>query len=175
MTAAIRLFNASTRWLDDNVERYLMFALYAFIAAIVGGEAVWRYAAGAQTQWGGTAAIHAFIFLSWLGCAYHVRRRSHIRFDAVRNRLTPRAQFACYVIDDLMWLLMAVVVIYHSIGLVQMHMGLGATLEGTDHFPYWIAVAAVPVGWALIVIRALQDIVLLVEKYRRSDFDFAKP
>ena len=64
---------------------------------------------------------------------------------------------------------MAVIVIYYSIGLVQMHMGLGATLEGTDHFPYWIAVAAVPVGWALIVIRALQDLALLVDEYRRND------
>ena len=42
----------------------------------------------------------------------------------------------------LLWLVMAFIVIYYSIGLVDMHMTLGATLEGTDHFPYWIAVAS---------------------------------
>jgi C4-dicarboxylate transporter, DctQ subunit len=168
MGTAARLFMSLTRWLDDNVERYVMFVLYVFIAAIVGGEAILRYISGAQTQWGGTAAIHAFIFLSWLGCAYHVRRRSHIRFDALRNRLSRAGRFGCYLLDDVLWLVMAVIVIFYSIGLVNMHMTLGATLEGTDHFPYWIAVAAVPIGWALIVIRALQDMVLLVEEYRRG-------
>lgn len=169
MATVARVFLSSTRWLDDNVERYVMLVLYVFIAAIVGGEAILRYITGHQTQWGGTGAIHAFIFLSWLGCAYHVRRRSHIRFDAIRNRLSPAGRLAAYLIDDLLWLVMAVIVIYYSMGLVQMHMSLGATLEGTDHFPYWIAVAAVPVGWALIVIRALQDVALLVDEYRRGD------
>jgi C4-dicarboxylate transporter, DctQ subunit len=169
MATVARVFLNSTRWLDQNVERYVMLVLYVFIAAIVGGEAILRYITGSQTQWGGTGAIHAFIFLSWLGCAYHVRRRSHIRFDAIRNRLSAAGRFVAYLVDDLLWLVMAVIVIYYSIGLVQMHMSLGATLEGTDHFPYWIAVAAVPVGWALIVIRALQDVALLVDEYRRGD------
>ena len=169
MATVARMFLSSTRWLDDNVERYTMFVLYAFIAVMVGGEATLRYITGWQTQWGGTAAIHAFIFLSWLGCAYHVRRRSHIRFDAIRNRLSPAGRLTCYLLDDVLWLLMAVIVIYYSINLVEMHMTLGATLEGTDHFPYWIAVAAVPVGWAVIVIRALQDMVLLVGEFRRGD------
>jgi C4-dicarboxylate transporter DctQ subunit len=169
MATVARVFLNSTRWLDQNVERYVMLVLYVFIAAIVGGEAILRYITGSQTQWGGTGAIHAFIFLSWLGCAYHVRRRSHIRFDAIRSRLSPAGRLAAYIIDDVLWLVMAVIVIYYSVGLVQMHMSLGATLEGTDHFPYWIAVAAVPVGWALIVIRALQDVALLVDEYRRGD------
>jgi TRAP-type C4-dicarboxylate transport system permease small subunit len=161
-----RVFLRSTRWLDANVERSLMLVLYAFIAAIVGGEAVWRYLANAQTQWGGTAAIHAFIFLSWLGCAYHVRLRSHIRFDGLRARLSPRGKLIWYLLDDSLWLAMAVVVIHHSTNLVEMHRSLGATLEGTDDFPYWIAVAAVPLGWLLIAIRALQDAVLLFADYR---------
>lgn len=169
MNAAATFFITSTRWLDDNVERYVMFVLYVFIATIVGGEAILRYISGSQTQWGATGAIHAFIFLSWIGCAYHVRRRSHIRFDAIRNRLSPAGRLTCYLLDDVLWLFMAAIVIYYSIGLVNMHMMLGATLEGTDRFPYWIAVASVPVGWALIVVRALQDMVLLVEEYRRGD------
>jgi TRAP-type C4-dicarboxylate transport system permease small subunit len=169
MASVARVFLGATRWLDANVERSVMLVLYVFIAAIVGGEAILRYITGSQTQWGGTGAIHAFIFLSWLGCAYHVRQRSHIRFDAIRDRLSPAGRLACYILDDLLWLVMAAIVIYYSIGLVQMHMSLGATLEGTDHFPYWIAVSAVPVGWTLIVIRSLQDLALLVDEFRRDD------
>ena len=162
MSTAASSFIKATRWLDDNVERYVMLVLYGFIAAMVGGEAILRYISGGQTQWGATAAIHAFIFLSWVGCAYHVHRRTHIRFDAFRKRLSLNARFLLYVADDLLWLVMAAIVIHYSIGLMEMHRSLGATLEGTDHFPYWIAVAAVPVGWLLISVRAVQDLALLV-------------
>lgn len=156
-------------WLDYNVETTLMLVLYVFIAVIVGGEALWRYLVGVQTQWGGTAAVHAFIFLSWLGCAYHVRRRSHIRFSSIRDRLSRTGQFTWYVVDDILWLVMAVVVIRYSIELLQMNRAMGGTLEGTDTFPYWIAVAAVPIGWVLIAIRAIQDLVIMLGQYRRGE------
>jgi TRAP-type C4-dicarboxylate transport system permease small subunit len=169
MSTAAALVMKATRWLDDNVERYVMLGLYGFIAAMVGGEAILRYITGSQTQWGATAAIHAFIFLSWIGCAYHVHRRSHIRFDAIRKRLSLNARFVLHVADDLLWLAMAAIVIHYSIGLMEMHRSLGATLEGTDHFPYWIAVAAVPVGWVLVSIRAVQDLALLVAERSRGE------
>lgn len=166
-TAAILI--KATRWLDDNLERYVMLVLYGFIAVIVGGEAILRYITGGQTQWGATAAIHAFIFLSWVGCAYHVHRRSHIRFDAVRKRLSLNSRFLLHVADDLLWLVMAAIVIHYSMGLMDMHRSLGATLEGTDHFPYWIAVAAVPVGWLLISVRAVQDLAFLIVERGRGE------
>lgn len=146
-----------------------MLVLYVFIAGIVGGEAIWRYIVGSQTQWGGTAAVHAFIFLSWLGCAYHVRRRSHIRFNSIRDRLSETGRFAWNVIDDLLWLVMAVVVIRYSLELMEMNRSMGATLEGTGSFPYWIVVASVPIGWVLIALRAVQDLVILIVQYRRRE------
>ena len=152
------------RWLDTNVERVLMLVMYVFMALIVGGEAIRRYLLGVQTQWGGTAAIHAFIFLSWLGCAYHVRRRTHIRFDGLRAKMSARAQRLALALDDVLWLVLAAIVIQHSATLVSMHMNLGATMEGTDDFPYWIAVAVVPATWALIAFRALQDLVWLARE-----------
>lgn len=156
-------------WLDYNIEKSLMLVLYVFIAAIVGGEAIWRYLVGVQTQWGGTAAVHSFIFLSWLGCAYHVRRRSHIRFSSIRVRLSRKGQFIWYLVDDILWLVMAVVVIRYSVELLQMNRTMGATLEGTDTFPYWIAVAAVPIGWILIAVRAIQDLVIISRQFRRGE------
>ena len=138
-----------------------MLPLYAFIALMIGGEGILRYLTSTQTQWGGTAAIQAFIFLSWAGCAYHVRHRSHLRFDAVRKRLPARMRLAACVTDGFIWLLLAAVIVYHSWGVVVMHHSLGAALEGTDSFPLWLASASVPASWVLIGCRAIQDLVLL--------------
>lgn len=139
-----------------------MLPLYAFIALLIGGEGILRYLTSTQSQWGGAAAIHAFIFLSWLGCAYHVRHRSHLRFDAVRKQLPPRLQAAACVLDDLIWLVLAAIVICYSSDMVAMQAMFGSTVEGTESFPLWIANGTVPVAWALIAIRATQDIVVVL-------------
>ena len=153
---------AAARWLDRNVERAIMAPLFAFIALMIGGEGILRYLTNTQTQWGGTAAIQAFIFLSWVGCAYHVRHRSHLRFDALRTRLPPRLQLVACIIDNLIWLLLAAIIIFYSAKLVSMQAALGSTLEGTDSVPLWLASATVPASWLLIACRAVQDVVLLL-------------
>ncbi|SRR6266498_180660 len=154
------------RWLDKNTERALMLPLYAFIALVIGGEGILRYLTNTQSAWGGAAAIQAFIFLSWVGCAYHVRHRSHLRFDALRKRLPPKLQLAVHVLDDVIWLLLAAVIIFHSSALARMHAGLGSTLEGTDSIPMWLATATVPASWTLIAFRAVQDLVLLARDFQ---------
>jgi TRAP-type C4-dicarboxylate transport system permease small subunit len=158
----LQRLGTAARWLDANVERMVMLPLYTFIALMIGGEGILRYITSTQTQWGGTAAIQAFIFLSWVGCAYHVRHRSHLSFDAIRNRLPRKLRLAGMVIDDLIWLVLSGIVIYYSWDVVEMHRMLGATLEGTDSFPQWVASATVPLSWALIAVRALQDLVILL-------------
>lgn len=138
-----------------------MVPLYAFIALLIGGEGILRYLTNTQSQWGGPAAIQAFIFLSWVGCAYHVRHRTHLRFDAVRRRLPPRLRLAACLLDDVIWLLLAAIIVYYSWGLASMQATLGSTVEGTDSVPLWLATATVPASWLLIGCRAVQDVVLL--------------
>jgi len=145
-----------------------MLPLYGFIALMIGGEGIFRYLTSTQTQWGGTAAIQAFIFLSWIGCAYHVRHRTHLRFDALRKRLPPSLRVAACVIDDLIWLLLAAIVVYYSSEVAQMQRSLGSTLEGTDSFPLWLATASVPASWLLIGCRAVQDLILLARDPQKA-------
>ena len=139
----------------------MMIPLYAFLALLIGGEGILRYLTGTQTQWGGTAAIQAFIFLSWIGCAYHVRHRSHLRFDAVRKRFPDRLRRAACAFDDLVWLVVAGIVIYHSSELALMQQTYGSMLEGTDSVPLWMVTATVPAAWLLLAARAVQDLALL--------------
>jgi len=166
---------AALRWLDQNAERLMMLPLYAFVALMVGGEAVLRYVTGAQTQWGGTMAIQAFIFLSWLGCAYHVRHRTHLSFDGVRLHLPPRIRYLAYALDDLLWIGLTVIVIVYSLRMTRMQYNFESMVEGTDTIPLWIVTASVPFAWSIIGVRAVQDLVLLASQARRGEFDAPRP
>jgi TRAP-type C4-dicarboxylate transport system permease small subunit len=146
-----------------------MVPCYACVALIIVGEAIRRYLVGVQTQWGSTVSIYVFIGMSWLGCAYHVRTRGHLRFDGIRRRLPLALRHWCYLVDDVLWLVLAVIVIYATLDLVRVQVRLGSMLEGTETIPLWVATAAVPFGWALISLRAVQDIVLLILGHRRAE------
>ncbi len=53
-----------------------------------------------SSAWGEEAARYAFIYLGWIGAAYAVRERAHIRFDIVLQRMGPRGKAVVYLIAE---------------------------------------------------------------------------
>ena len=160
-SAGVRLRDrcrACAAWLDQNIEKAIMLPLYAFMAAVIGGEGILRYLTNTQSQWGGAAAIQAFIFMSWIGCAHHVGKGSHLSLDGIRANLSPRARTVLSIVDDVLWLGLSTVVVVYSTKLAWMQAGFESTLEGTDSIPLWLVTAAVPASWLLIAFRALQHL-----------------
>lgn len=156
------------RWADANTEPYLMVMFYVALASIISIEVARRYLLGEQTQWGSVVSIYCFIWLSWLGCAYHVKTRGHLRFGEIRRKMPRLLQAGCYIFDDILWLLLASVVVSASWKLIQSQMLLENMIEGTRSIPLAVATAAVPAGWLLIVVRAVQDIWKITFEYRND-------
>ena len=71
------------RLLDENFERWLMFALYSHIVAIVFVEVIRRFVFSYSSIWAEETARYAFIYLVWLGASAAIRDRSHIRIDII--------------------------------------------------------------------------------------------
>lgn len=157
------------RWLDRNTEPYLMVMFYVALASIISIEVARRYLFGEQTQWGSVVSIYCFIWLSWLGCAYHVKTRGHLRFGEFRRNLPRLLQAAFYIFDDILWLVLASVVVTSSWHLMQTQMLLQNVIEGTGWIPMAVATAAVPAGWVLIVVRAVQDMLVVVRQYKNNE------
>lgn len=151
---------------DDSIEPVLMVLFYTALALIISIEVARRYFMGEQTQWGSVVSIYCFIWLSWLGCSYHVKHRTHLRFGEVRKKFPPHIKTACYILDDVIWLLLAWIVIKASLHLIETQNRLGNVIEGTQSIPLSVATAAVPIGWLLVSFRAVQDIFHLVIEAR---------
>ena len=71
-----------------------MLVCYAFCCVVIVQEVVRRFGLNFSSAWGEEAARYAFIYLGWIGAAYAVRERAHIRFDFVLQRLSPRPKAA---------------------------------------------------------------------------------
>src|SRR5438477_642594 len=98
------------------------------------------------------------IYLGWIGAAYAVRERAHIRFDIVLSRLPVRLQGYLNIFAELATLVFAVFALRYSLHTIDQLLTFGATTFVLRVNKLW-AEAAVPLGFVLITIRCVQAIV----------------
>jgi TRAP-type C4-dicarboxylate transport system permease small subunit len=153
-------------WCDDHLEYHLMNLTYTACTLIVFVEAVRRYVLRSQAPWSGQAAIYLFIWLSWIGCAYAVKSRAHLRFDEIRRRLPYTAQFVLQQLDHVIWILLSLVISWYAIEQMLIQAHLGSVVQGTDNFPLWVAFLGVPFGWGLVCWRAVGCVVEDIQRFR---------
>lgn len=145
------------KWIDRNIEKIVILICYASMTAIIFVEVIRRFLFNEQAAWSATIPIYLFLWVTWMGAAYNVRIRTHLRFDEFRVRMPYNAQFACLCLDMVLWLVFAAIVVVFSIEQVGLSYDNFAIVQGTDDVMQWWFYLATPVAWTLLVIRALQN------------------
>ena len=145
------------RGLDDNAERWAMLVFYAFCTVVIVQEVVRRFVLNFSSAWGEEAARYAFIYLGWIGAAYAVRERAHIRFDIVLQRLGPRAKALLFIFTELATITFAVIALYWSAHTIATLLKFGGTTPVLRISKVWFE-AAVPIAFALVIWRSCQGI-----------------
>lgn len=141
------------RWLDENIEKVVILVAYVLMTAIIFVEVIRRFAFGQQAPWSSTIPIYLFLWVTWIGCAYNCKRRSHLRFEEIRARLPYGAQFLCMVVDHLVWIGFSIVVIWFSMQQIQISIDNFAIVQGTDDVMQWWFYMATPVAFVLVIYR----------------------
>ena len=145
--------------IDKNGERWLLLVLYAYIVAVIFIEVVRRFVFNYSSIWGEETARYAFIYLVWIGAAAAVRDRAHIRIDVLLQLLRPRLRAAIMLLGDLLMGVFAIVVFYFSMKFFMTALQFGSVIEGLRVLRAWV-LFAVPLGFALVLVRVAQSIVL---------------
>jgi TRAP-type C4-dicarboxylate transport system permease small subunit len=151
--------------IDLYLEDTLSVILYAYIVVAIFAEVISRYVLQTSILWSNETAIYAFIWLSYLSMAAMAKTRSHLAVTFIRDALPRILQLVLLLVSDALLLILAtVVVIFIRQPLVdafdfeQQMIGL--------NLPFWIALAAVPVGWTLVALRTLQRAWIAIADYR---------
>ncbi len=156
-------------WLDRNIEKCFIIVAYGLMAGIIFVEVVRRFTTGGSFAWSTSVPVYMFLWLTWLGAAYNVKKRAHLTFTEVRARLPHWGQYASFMLDGILWITFSVIVIYWS-GL-QVHSSYmnWATVSGTDNWMQWWFYLATPVGFGLIIIRSIQNMIQDTITFRRGE------
>lgn len=146
------------RWIDANIEKLIIIISYFSMAAIIFVEVLRRFILNEQEAWSSTIPILLFLWVTWIGAAYNVKIRTHLRFDELRVRMSHNLQFCCLVLDAILWITFASIVGYYSTQQVYLSYDNFAIVTGTDDVMQWWFYMATPVAWGLLCIRVLQNL-----------------
>lgn len=154
-------------WLDRNVERVFILVAYSLMALIIVFAVVQRYVFNTQIPWSGSIPIYLFLWVTWIGCSYNVKRRTHLCFNELRVRLPYKGQFACMWLDAILWLVFGALVVYYTYEQTVLAYDNFSIVQGTDNLMQWWFYCATPVAWVLLMCRALQNLARDIGRYRR--------
>ena len=163
------LLMAPVRWLDDHAERTIILIAYSSMALIIVYAVIQRYIFNSQIAWSSTIPIYLFLWVTWIGCAYNVKRRTHLVFNDIRLRMPYGLQFAMMWLDTILWVGFGTMVAYFTIEQTQIAYDNFAIVGGTNDVMQWWFYLATPIGWFLLMFRALQNLWADIGRYRRRE------
>jgi len=161
----MRLLRNIYRIIDSAVEPVIIFASLFSLSALVVLGVVQRFVFGYQDAWTGSLPIYFFLWVTWIGAAYNLKTRQQLRFSEIRQALQPFGKLLCLMLDNVIWVAVAVVVIFHSVNQVMIARDNFAIVQGTQSLQQWWFYLATPLGWALIILRAIQNSIADVRDY----------
>lgn len=157
------------RWLDENIEKVVILVNYVVMTGIIFVEVIRRFVFSEQAAWSSTIPIYLFLWVTWIGCAYCCKTRSHLRFEEFRVRLPYGGQFFCIMLDHIVWIGFSILIIFFAMQQVEIAYDNFAIVQGTDDVMQWWFYMATPVGFSLIIFRVLQNMVEDIRRYKNNE------
>lgn len=163
------ILKATFGWLDRNTEKTIILITYSTMAGIIFVEVVRRFLINEQVAWSTTIPVLLFLWVTWFGASYNIKKRTHLALTEVRARLPYSLQFVCFVLDAVLWIVFAGIVIYYTVAQTYLAYDNFAIVGGTDNVMAWWFYTATPLAWGLIVVRVIQNLVEDVRRFRNRE------
>ena len=135
--------------------------LLVAIAAIVTMDVVLRYVFNAPTIWAQDVAIACQVWLTYLGMAYALRRRQMIRITALLSNAGPGVRRAAEAFSLVVIIAFCTMAVVYGTGFVTESIRLGRREPTMLEMPKWISELPIVVGFLLLGVQALADLVRL--------------
>ncbi len=154
---------------DRHFERTILIVSYLAIGMIIFVEVIRRFVFQSQAAWSTTLPPYLFLIMTWMGCAYNAKLRSHLSFDEVRSRMPRLGQFICLSIDAFLWLTFSLIVVVTSVKQSINSASNFQVLLGTDDVMQWWFYAWVPFSWVLLSARVVDNYINDIAAFKNDE------
>lgn len=156
-------------FIEKHLERALMVWSYLLIAGIIFVEVFRRFVLNEQAPWSTTLPPYLFLIMTWFGCAYNVRLRTHLAFSELRSNLPRAGQMMCLWLDAFLWIGICWVVVVTSLRVVVNSAANFQIMLGTDDVMQWWLLISVPISFIMLAARAYQNLSEDIANFRSGD------
>jgi C4-dicarboxylate transporter DctQ subunit len=143
--------------IDRDLEKWALLWFYSMLVVTMAIEVIRREVFSYSSIWGEEIVRYAFIYLVWIGAASAVRERAHIRIDVLFEFCSPRVKALLYLFGDLVMVVVGVFALYLSMESLMISLKFGSVSHGL-RLPMSLFLAAVPIGFSLLLYRLAQSI-----------------
>ncbi|WP_234186709.1 TRAP transporter small permease [Shinella sp. NM-101] len=147
------------KFLDEHFEEAFIVFLMAAMSALIGTQIFMRYVMQSSLSWSEELARYFFIWMTYLGIAYAVRKDAHIRVTMGVELLSHRWQIAVRILTHIIFAAFAFFVMYQGWFLVEKTLRFGQKSASLG-IPMGIIYVAPLTGFALTGVRLVQAILL---------------
>ena len=156
-------------WLDRNLERTIAVTAYIIIAVIIFVGVIQRFVFSTQVPWSTTIPPLIFMIMSWYGCSYNVKLRTHLSFSEFRSKMRRKAQYQCLVMDNVLWFVFCVIAVTTMARITINTYDNFAIVLGTDSVMRWWFIITIPIAFVLMAGRVLSNALIDLRRYRNNE------
>lgn len=165
----VALIYRAVPFIERNLEPTLMVVSYLTIGAIIFVEVIRRFVFSEQFPWSTTIPGYLFLIMTWTGCSYNVRLRTHLSFSEFRSKMGRSAQFGLLILDALLWWGICWLVITTSMRVVANAGSNYMFVTGTNNVFVWWFLISLPIAFVLLSGRVFQNLFQDIKNYRSGN------
>ncbi len=145
------------KFIDEHLEEAMIVLLLATMTALVSMQVIMRYVFSASLTWSDEAARYCFIWMTYLGVAYGVKKNAHVNVTVLSDALPDRFAPFLRIVSQLLVGVFALLIVYEGSFLVQKILRFGQKSSSLGIPMAWVYLAPMA-GFGLVLVRLLQNL-----------------
>ena len=156
-------------FVERNLEPTVMVVAYLAIGYIIFAGVIQRFYLSGQPAWSTTLPPFLFLIMTWVGCSYNVKLRTHLAFAEFRKVAPRPVQMALLMLDAVLWFCFAWIVVVTTAQETVRAAANFAIMLGTDNVMQWWFLGTVPIAFILLTARVIENVREDLAKFRNGD------
>lgn len=155
------------KFLDKYFEEILLVTLISAMSALILAQIFMRFVIGSSITWSEELARYLFIWMTWIGTSYAVKKHAHIRVTALSQKFPQRFNHHFNILTYVVFLVFCGLVIKEGIALTEKIFRFNQQSASLGVPMGYVYIAPV-FGLSLTALRLLQAIYQEIQAIRQG-------
>ena len=161
------------KFLDRRFEEIFIVLGFIVFILLINAQVINRYILpfieiGNITTWTEEVSRYIFIWISYLGASLAIKKREAIQIDALTRKLPANIKRSIDVANSVFMIYFGYILVQNGFTTISMQLA-NNQISPALQIPMAIPYSAIPIGFALICLRLIQNIIIDIKEMGKKD------